>query len=224
MKTLGLTLGAGLLVSVASSSLCLGQTAPCPSTTAICGFNTPTFPGDQGSTTCYDDTYGGGGDVAFNFAQGTSSIHFFNDKVALTTEDTFRFEGPVPGQTINARVSLALNGRACGGDVASVKATFQVTPGLTQEYLFFGPIQSGDCNTGPQTLTQDVAFVNGQTFTIRIALDSNHGAGGSGSLSAVLQFEQIPANVGVRSCHGYRQDGPVPALARSWGAVKSLYR
>jgi hypothetical protein len=224
MKPLGLTLSAGLLISVASSSLCLGQTAPCPSTTAICGFNTPTFSGDQGSTTCYDDTYGGGGDVAFNYAQGTSSIHFFNDKVALTTEDSFHFDGPVPGQTIHARVSLALNGQACNGDVASVSATLQVTPGLAQDYLLLGPIQSGGCKTGSQTLTQDVAFVSGETFTIRVTLDSNHGGGGSGFLSAALQFEQIPANVVVRSCHGYRQDGPVPALARSWGAVKSLYR
>lgn len=223
MKTLRFGLSLGVFIAVASTP-CLAQTPSCPATTAQCGAGSPALPGDQGSTSCYDDTYGGGGDLAFDYTLGTSSIHFFNDKVKLTTVDTFRFDGPVPGQTINARVALALNGQACNGDVASVKGTLQVTPGLVQDYLLFGPIQAGGCNSGSETLTQDVAFVSGESFTITVALDSFHGGGGSGFISAALHFEQIPANVVVRSCHGYRQDGPVPTLARSWGSLKSQYR
>jgi hypothetical protein len=164
--------------------------------------------------------------LAFDYALGTSSISYFNEKVTLTTEDTFRFDGPVPGQIISARVSLALNAQACNGDISTVRGTIQVTPGLEQIYELSAPhpYEGGGCNSGPWTLTQDLAFVSGQAFTIRVILDSFHGAGGSGTISVQLHFEQIPANVAVRSCHGYRQDGPVPALARSWGSLKSQYR
>ena len=226
MKTLRFTLIVGLFLSLASAP-CLAQAPSCPATTAQCGPSFPALPGDQGSKSCdYYDSGGGTGALAFDYALGTSSISYFNEKVTLTTEDTFRFEGPVPGQTINARVSLALNAQACNGDISTVRGTLQLTPGLEQQYEVSAPhpYLGGGCNSGSGTLTQDLAFVSGQAFTIRVILDSFHGAGGSGSISTQLSFEQIPANVVVRSCHGYHQDGPVPAVAQSWGSLKSQYR
>jgi len=38
-----------------------------------------------------------------------------------------------------------------------------------------------------------------------------------------ISFAGLPAGYSIQSCHGYVGQ-PVPALARSWGALKAGYR
>jgi len=217
MKTI---LGIVSIASLAWAVPCRAQAPACPSTTFTCDGATLSLSGDQDSRQCIND-FGVAG-ANFDYSVGTGEIHYGNVDVVLGTRDNFWFEGS-PGQVVHARAVLTYNGQACSGDVGSTSGSFEITPGDLQTFIIFSPFQG--CRTDNQTLSQDVAFEVGQTFTIAVGHESgNAGSGGSGFLSTTVKFEELPANVIVRSCHGYRQDGPVAAMTKSWGAVKSIYR
>ena len=68
-----------------------------------------------------------------------------------------------------------------------------------------------------------IASVAGTAFQLR----SRYGwsaRDGRGRANAGLSFSGIPPGSFLRSCQGYRQDGPVAAAATSWGRVKIRYR
>lgn len=63
----------------------------------------------------------------------------------------------------------------------------------------------------------------GTPFTLR-SLFEYEARDGRGHADAALRFDRIPFGAAIVSCQGYRQDGVVPALPSTWGAIKSRYR
>jgi hypothetical protein len=68
-----------------------------------------------------------------------------------------------------------------------------------------------------------IAAVAVTPFTLRSRVEFTARDGRARSEGA-LTFYGIPAGAALVSCRGYRQDGVVPALPLTWGAVKSRYR
>jgi hypothetical protein len=198
--------------------------ADCPGTLIYCRGTTELVPGDQGSRFCpYDDETGSYGGGSFDQTQGTNRIDSRFLNVQLAAADTFWFEGPVVGDSVKCRALLDINARACGGDRALVSATFALAPGYTQTYGLSAPSPL-ECRNGSATYNQLVALRVGEKFVMTLELTSFEAAGGDGFIATALHFDQLPTGVSVRSCHGFRQDGPVPAVRDSWGAVKAIYR
>lgn len=197
---------------------------PCPAALVTCGDSTEVVAADRTTRQCpFDPVSGAHGSVAFDEALGTSRIDFFAERVALAVADTFWFEGLSPGDSVKCRATLQIDARACEGDRSSVHALFRLFPGYTQTYDLASPI-SGGCRDGSAAYYQIVGLRIGDRLSMSLELDSSPGAGGEGYIATTLGFTQLPAGVSVRSCHGYHQDGPVPTIARTWGALKSSYR
>ena len=200
------------------------QSAPCPETQFTCRGTTQAVPGDRGDLSCpYDDNDGSSGSAAFDYPLGTARLSFSNTGLALAVADSFWFEGLAPGDSVRCRANLNLNGQVCSGDIARLDVTLSLTPGQTQEESFFSPGPLG-CSPIARVIDQWVALRIGERFSMKLNLVGFDAAGGNGVINTALQFTELPPNVVVRSCHGFRQDGPVPARPSSWGSVKASYR
>jgi hypothetical protein len=64
----------------------------------------------------------------------------------------------------------------------------------------------------------------GHEFEISLVAGVYSSGEEGGYSHARLSFEGLPPGSSMTSCKGYRQDQPVPALARSWGGLKAIYR
>jgi hypothetical protein len=200
------------------------QGAPCPDTQFTCRGTTQAVPGDRADLSCpYDDYDGSYGSAAFDYPLGTAQLSFTNTGLALALADSFWFEGLAPGDSVRCRASLTLNGQVCSGDRARFDVAFSLTPGQTQGASFFSPGPFG-CSPISRIFDQWVALRIGERFSMTVTLVGQDAAGGSGVINSALTFSELPPNVIVRSCHGFRQDGPVPARPSSWGSVKANYR
>jgi hypothetical protein len=150
----------------------------------------------------------------------------------MSLADVYRIVGPASDTPIPIRIRLFGTGETRGGmQTRPVIGTFcstsnarlRISEGTTfQEFTqtsSFNPCESLPLNA---QLELQVAHVPGEDFTI---LYSIHAYGAPGSLAYVnggFMF-LVPAGYSIESCKGYA--GPtVPADARSWGSLKSLYR
>jgi len=200
------------------------QSAPCPDTQFTCRGTTQTLPGDRGDLFCpYDDNDGSSGSAAFDYPLGTARMSFTFTRLSLALADSFWFEGLAPGDSVKCRAKLTLSGQVCGGDVASFFVNFSLVPGESQAAYFISP-DPKHCAPVAGVLDQLVALRIGERFAMKLTIDGSDGAGGNGVINTALQFSELPPNVVVRSCHGFRQDGPVPTLPSSWGNLKASYR
>ena len=64
----------------------------------------------------------------------------------------------------------------------------------------------------------------GQPYEIQLAANVFTSGNAGGSSQGRLSFERLPPGASITSCKGFRQDAPVATLAKSWGALKHLYR
>lgn len=211
-------LGAVALVPPAAAGTCPGTLITCRGTGEL-------VPGDQGGRTCpYDDNDGSSASGTFDRTLGTDRIQFRLTDVALAAADTFWFEGATPNDSVICRAFLAIDAQACGGDIASVHSEFTLSPGYTLTYELDAPFDHVSCAAGSTSQNELVGLRIGEKFSMTLLLRGFNSAGGDGFIATALHFDPLPPGVSVRSCHGFRQDGPVPAVRDSWGAIKAIYR
>jgi hypothetical protein len=78
------------------------------------------------------------------------------------------------------------------------------------------------CQVDPLDLP--VQAVAGQPFRVSYEVSTSVTEGGQSLSRGQLIFQDLPPGASIQSCHGFKQDFPVPARAVSWGGVKLLYR
>ncbi len=90
------------------------------------------------------------------------------------------------------------------------------------EFYFAGAAPGEETQTHQLRLALPV--LAGTPFPLSLSVGVSASGRQGGYSHARLSFEGLPPGARIASCKGYHQDQPVPALARSWGAVKATYR
>jgi hypothetical protein len=224
--------------------------AQCPTSTLECVICAPSCGVAQSSSTQQSAGSlfcpGSGSSMSFNLGSGTFQVASqggsnYAGGGTLTTRDLYAVTGPPAGTdlTVLAKLTVASNtASGCGLDVAPSTTNFaSLTVGASTSSASassiwlgctpFGGPGSFLCCSDPGTMNSPIVLsipcVAGQPFEMKIVLDSRSSVS-SGSLSATLAFEDLPANGSITSCNGFSQGGPVPVNAISWGRLKQIYR
>jgi len=204
------------------------QSTPCPTTVTLCDGIATSWTTSTGTRTCpvVDPEYTFG-ELTFDHATGRSTMRFqYGGHAWILARDVYHVEDVAPGVPVTFDVRLDLVASVCGADGAHVQVTHGVgdATAYTQydSYPFHWEIP---CPVDePRSLVLPVTVVGAAEFAVETRLESDPGSGGNGSVTARLSFEGLPPGARVRSCKGFVFDVPVPAIASSWGRVKSSYR
>lgn len=170
--------------------------------------------------------------VAYNLPQGTVEVyHCCGLGTGYTAaRDAYDVIGVPAGTAIDLVAEMPFDGTiislGCGASGCWGNLEGRITSGSASQKLLitrnlFAPI------TVPVSgfVQLPITIVAGQPQVIEFRLSAwksaggNHGASGTGHIG----FRGLPVGAGVISCNGYALT-PVPALRRSWGQLKMLYR
>jgi hypothetical protein len=172
------------------------------------------------------ETVCAGGSAGYDLGRGEVRAHaqsFSTSGSEAGTSDEFVATGPGTTFTIRARLSMtAVTERYCSphghcGD-GFVRIVLREGPGNEASHQTY--------STGSASIhvtIQGVVGVPFQVFASVLAL-ATYFPGGYASVTARLDFADLPAGFRITSCGGYGQDAPVAVSQSSWGRLKRAYR
>lgn len=222
--------------------LCLGALAllttpvhaqsPCPTATLSCDNVQSVRIEPQGQISCQRS---GSSSASYDMVRGTvnaSARHFDPWEMPYTSsqvlaEDIFTIVGiPAGGvMTFQARLSVGAgacsNGPQCCNGSAEAGLRESESNSATVRTPLPEPYECSQVSAFAQiTLTR----VAGEPFSLTYFARAYGGEGGSGGAGGTLSFAGLPPGAIVRSCRGFAQEFPVPALPLTWGSLKQRYR
>ena len=155
------------------------------------------------------------------FAQITLQDRYTIVGPSTVTPLTFHVRVHVSGIAGADMVTLPFLGTVCLGS----SGTFSVASGALAEEVQVSSYDPGACASVPfdETVELELTKIPGEEFPLRVG--AHHSAGHliSISVTGTITFENLPEGYEMRSCYGYAGI-PVPAVARSWGSLKGMYR
>jgi hypothetical protein len=220
--------------------LCLGSLAllttpalsqsPCPATRLSCDDVQSVRTEPQGQISCQGS---GSSSASYDLVRGTvntSAWHFDpwelpSTSAGVLAEDVFTIVGIPAGGEVTFQARLSVGAGGCSGPVGYGSAE----AGLRESDSNSATVRSPYAK--PYECSQITAFAQitltrlaGEPFSLTYFASAYGGEGGSGGAGGTLSFAGLPPGALVRSCHGFAQEFPVPALPLTWGSVKHRYR
>ena len=173
--------------------------------------------------------------ASFDHFQGLVSAHSMStpgNTASATITDLFVLTGPPPGTVVPIVVvgdfelqNVRQPDAATWSQGTILTPLIGGGPNPDPNQDFFSFIASAP---GTETVSKRLQFAMnvkaGQGFEIDITAASQSSGNAGGYSHGRLSFEGLPPGSSVTSCKGFRQDQPTPVLARSWGALKGIYR
>lgn len=229
-KRVGLIGAIGFVLGITPSSSAI---ADCPLTYGDC-FGSSTE--SSGSRSCQDLEFGTERQD-WNLTLGRIGINVRNINVGSSTSiqanDDYTVIGIPDGTPITVVARLAATGliTLCsgipGGGGGSIRASVVQSETNQMEVGTSAGCSQTCCDpfsaSFDSTAQVTVAAVAGQAFHLSLRARASVFRAMAG-INAQLSFEGLPPGASVVSCHGYRQEFPVPASAATWGAMKRRYR
>jgi hypothetical protein len=222
--------------------LCLGALAQpttpvhsqtsCPTTTLNCDGVRSVRSEPEGRISCQES---GSSSAGYDLVLGTvnaSARHFDPWELPYTSagvvaEDIFTIVGIQAGEVLTFQARLSVRAGACSGGPACCNGSAEV--GLRESESNSARVRTP--NPEPYECPQVSAVAQialtrlaGEPFSLTFFASAYGGEGGSGAAEGTLSFAGLPPGAIVRSCHGFAQDFPVPALPLTWGSLKQRYR
>jgi hypothetical protein len=150
--------------------------------------------------------------------------------VFAAARDAFDLVGVPPGTPVTVTAEFQVEGEiiseGCGTSGCCGNLEGRITDGAVTRSVLMTEYVYAVANVPVSGLVQlPVAITAGQPEVLEFRLSAwrcpggNHGADGVGR----IRFSGLPAGASIVSCNGYSLT-PVPALRRSWGQLKTLYR
>ena len=138
--------------------------------------------------------------------------------------DVFTIVGVPAGATATFQARLSVGASACSGPVGSGSGE----AGLRESDSNFATVRSGyvppaECSQVSETAQITLTLVTGESFALTYYATAYGGEGGNGAAYGTLTFAGLPPGAIIRSCHGFEQEFPVPAIPLSWGSLKQRY-
>jgi len=220
-----MTLGIGLVPSPAhAQTTCPLNTLECMQTVRNTrlpqDLNECSEPNHHGSASY--DLISGALDASMNTldAGGYATAYAYDEYLVL---------GLPSGTPVSLTVELASTGSIvpllCGAN-GTLSAGLQVGAQTRSTHASYACNVTCTC-FGTATLDSVLTIAVPATAAVPFIIGYNiafSGSFASGDVHARVQFKGLPPGAFIRSCQGYRQDGPVPVERVSWGTLKQHYR
>ena len=219
-----------ILMAVFSSvvSLCTATASSCPESRLTCNDSTYTTIKSPSQISCESASGNSHGSASVSGQWGllhASSFGTRDEHGSASAElmDEYVLSGPEPGTEIVLEALLSAWGSIGPCPFTDASSVYGI--GLVELEEPGGDRVSGQlyCTDTSEVLRLNIRVVAGQSFHLRSGVFSET-TEASASLSASLRFSNLPSGATISSCHGFRQDEPVPAYPASWGYLKSRYR
>jgi hypothetical protein len=215
-----------LAIAAAVHAVPAGAVVPCPASTIASG---PAL--YLSSSAPVADAAGSAGSGRWDMPAGL--VHMYSTGtltgIAVDVVDDFDVTGVPSGTPVPLVAELTVDGAVwtdgCGGSGCGGSYSVKLYHGadslevLHSDHLFTGRLDHHDVIALPLTI------VAGQPERLRIRAYGRRSPGGAheSEANSVLRFTGAPAGVLATSCKGYNP-AATPALRRTWGAVKQIYR
>jgi hypothetical protein len=207
-----------------------GANAQCPTVTLYCdgdycgGASEQSFDVAQGSLACE------GGTTSFNLISGALEARAQSPCTygftSADARDAYRIDGLPAGSQVTFMARLIVSATGCKPAYGGGSSSAEISDGVSFDVVEAspsGPYDSG-CVTVADSAQITLTRTVGEPFVLRFKLQAGGIDGGSGHVTALVRFGDLPSGAVVTSCYGYRQEGATPVAVRTWGGVKALYR
>jgi hypothetical protein len=205
--------------------------AQCPASFARCQADTYTPTTPTFSILC-EDVVMQTSSAAYDVPHGRfSASSDMAQGAEVRLDDMFTVVGPPTGSPVPLRLRVRVRGslgNLSGPYSSHVEVSSAAVPALAGDSP--ASVRTYDA---PHNLSAVVAFADsfdlvltraaGTPFGLELYVLADVGGYDTGA-DASFAFIGLPPGTSVTSCHGFTQDQPVAALARSWGSVKATYR
>jgi hypothetical protein len=149
------------------------------------------------------------------------SVNVWPELATVTAWDDFTVSGIPAGTPLTFVAKLDAGFQQCStGDVTCCFASSSAYVAEGANRASGGLPAVIGCHGLRRNLEIALAHLAGETFRLELAV----AAGGSGSASATLSFEDLPVGAVVTSCKGFRLDVTTGVKRASWGKLKTIYR
>jgi len=202
--------------------------ASCPTSLMNCGV--PIESSATADSCAYSDC-NGSGHASFNAALGRVAASAQGGscsgvgQASARSDDDYEVAGVASGTPLIFMATLTVSEFVCPGSVVGCCA------GAASAALY-GPVEGDSilvsthgatCLSLPTTVQVMIQANAGDPFRVVAIAQASGNETASGTIVGTLSFTGLPAGASVTSCRGFVQSA-APALATTWGELKSTYR